>query len=171
MAENDIYDEEQEKWIETTKLEFTSLDNKSSIKSNFLIIKRNFNNLSKWLYRLVEYIRYLRSLIDVDNLLQLILEKIKNEKTMIPIVYTQVVNSKITYTDAATDNVYIVNRTDDFTIEITNQTDATWYVDRLMVCVKNFDGTVVYPVIKTQSNKIVINFADAISTNYNVFFI
>lgn len=165
------YNEEMDKWVKDPDIEFTRIDNNASIKTNFLIVDRNFTNLQKWLSKLKEYLRYLRSLIDIESILSNILEKLKNEKTMIPIVYNLEIGQITTYTDTVTNINYQIKRVDQYNIEITNLSDNEWYVDRLMICVKNFDGTIVYPVIKTTANKINLYFADGISTSYNVFMI
>lgn len=165
------YDEVQEQWLAAPDLEFTDIDNNSNIKTNFLFVQRNFTNLKKWLSGLKAYLRYLRGLIDIDNLLAELLDKLRNEKTMIPIVYSMEIGQITTYTDPATKKNYRIKRVDEYNIEITNLSEESWNVDRLMVCVKNYDGTIVYPVIKTISNKINLYFTDGLSTNYKVFFI
>lgn len=166
-----IYDEEQEKWIASPDLELTNIDTKSTIKTNFLFVQRNFVDLLKWLFLLKGYVKYLRSLIDIDNILAEILDKIKREKTTIPIVYSMEIGQITTYTDPATKQNYKIRRVDEYNIQITNISDTEWFVDKLIVSVKNYDGTIVYPVIKTASNQINIYFTDGISTNYNVLFI
>lgn len=173
MSENKKikYDEVQEQWLATPDLEFTDIDNNSNIKTNFLFVQRNFTNLKKWLSGLKSYLRYLRGLIDIDNLLAELLDKLRNEKTMIPIIYSMEIGQITTYTDPASKKNYRIKRADEYNIEITNLSEENWNVDRLMVCVKNYDGTIVYPVIKTISNKINLYFTDGLSTNYNVFFI
>lgn len=165
------YNEEMDKWVKDPDIEFTRIDNNASIKTNFLIVDRNFTNLQKWLSKLKEYLRYLRSLIDIESILSNILEKLKNEKTMIPIVYNLEIGQITTYTDTITNINYQIKRVDQYNVEITNLSDNKWYVDRLMICVKNFDGTIVYPVVKTAANKINLYFADGISTSYNIFMI
>lgn len=173
MSENKKieYDKDQEQWINIPDLEFTDIDNNSSIKTNFLFVQRNFTNLKIWLVGLKSYLRYLRSLIDIDKLLTALLYKLHNEKTRIPIIYNMEINQIKTYTEPATKKNYRIKRVDEFNIEISNISEENWNVDRLMVCVKNADGTIVYPVIKTISNKINIYFTDGLSTNYNVFVI
>lgn len=166
-----IYDEEQEKWIASPDLELTNIDTKSTIKTNFLFVQRNFVDLLKWLVLLKGYVKYLRSLIDIDNILAEILDKIKREKTTIPIVYSMEIGQVTTYTDPATKQNYKIKRVDEYNIQITNISDTKWFVDKLIVSVKNYDGTIVYPVIKTASSQINIYFTDGISTNYNVLFI
>jgi hypothetical protein len=171
MSEKINYDEKQEKWLASPDLEFTNIDNNSSIKTNFLFTERNFTNLKKWLSDFKSYVRYLRSLIDIDNILSELLDKLKREKTTIPVLYSMEIGQITTYTDSITKKSYRIKRVTEYNIEITSLSEDNWYVDRLMVCVKNYDGTIVYPVIKTISSSINIYFTDGLSTNYNVMFI
>lgn len=166
------HEEYVDSWLIKEDLEFTDIDNKSSIKTNFLITWRNFFNLQRWLAGLKLFLKHFRDMIDVDSIVAEVLEKLREQKTTIPVYYSMDVGQISTYTDEQVSMAtYAVRRVDSYHIEITNKTKPNWIVDKLMVTVKNFDGTIVYPVVKTIGSKIDIYFTDGISTNYNIFLI
>jgi CTP-dependent riboflavin kinase len=64
-----------------------------------------------------------------------------------------------------------IKKVDLYIIEITCLSETNWDVNRLMVQIKNIDGTIVYPKITTIESRILIDFIDGIATNYQVLFI
>lgn len=159
-------------WIKETNIELTDLDNNSNIKTNFMWCQRNFQRLKVWLTTLVSFIKYLRDLIDVDSLLHELFLKIQEEKITIPIMMAMDVNpdQPVDYTDSFSGTVYFIRRIDVQTVEITAQKE-NWKVDKLMVTVKDNDGVINYPVVKTSNNRITLYFPDGISSNYQVMLI
>lgn len=154
---------------EKPKVTFESYDKKSSIKTNIMIFGQNWKTSQSYLGELRDFVLYLRELINIDDLLQKINENFQNSKNTIPILYStyvgEIVNHKV-------NNVtYQVNRTTEYIIEITNITKPDWIVDKLILQVKDINGTNVYPIISTQNNKIIVNFADGIENNYTLIFI
>lgn len=149
--------------------EFEIYDPKSSFKTNLMILSNNWKMLTQYLINLKAYIVHLANLIDVDTLVQVISENFQNSKASIPILFSmgvgEIINQKINNTN------YKIERVSEYIIEISNLTTPTWFVDRLIVQIKDSDGTIVNPVIITKNNRITIYFIDGITTNYSVFFV
>lgn len=168
----DKIDENLDVWIQGTDIGLDRLDNNSNIKTNFMLCDRNFQRLKLWLGALLSYIRYLRELVDIDSLLKELFFKIQEEKITIPILMAMDVNpdAPVDYTDPFSGTIYFIRRIDVQTVEITAQKE-NWKVDKLMVTVKDNDGIINYPVVKTSNNRITIYFPDGISSNYQVMLI
>jgi hypothetical protein len=134
-----------------------------------MILSNNWKMLTQYLINLKAYIVHLANLIDVDTLVQVISENFQNSKASIPILFSmgvgEIINQKINNTN------YKIERVSEYIIEISNLTTPTWFVDRLIVQIKDSDGTIVNPVIITKNNRITIYFIDGITTNYSVFFV
>lgn len=149
--------------------EFEIYDPKSSFKTNLMILSNNWRMLTQYLSNLKAYIVHLANLIDVDTLVQVISENFQNSKASIPILFSMsiggIINQKINNTN------YKIERVSEYIIEISNLTTPAWFVDRLIVQIKDSDGTIVHPVIITKNNRITIHFIDGITTNYNVIFV
>lgn len=172
-------DEKQEKWLDNSEIELSKnikeLSNNASIKSNFIIAEFNFELLKKFIIKLLKYVEYLRKTFDTENIMHDVLTEIQNKKLIIPIEYNIQIGE--TKTKDIADYQYMVKRKNDYTIVLKREkyehgnlvSDDVWKVGNLIVYVKKFDGTVVYPVIKTLQDSIEITFNDKLSTNYNVF--
>lgn len=172
-------DEKQEKWLDNSEIELSKnikeLSNNASIKSNFIIAEFNFELLKKFIIKLLKYVKYLRKTFDTENIMHDVLTEIQNKKLIIPIEYNIQIGE--TKTKDIADYQYMVKRENDYTIVLKREkyehvnlvSDDVWKVGNLIVYVKKFDGTVVYPVIKTLQDSIEITFNDKLSTNYNVF--
>lgn len=154
--------EQLEEFIDNPDLELTHINNESSQKTNFHITEVNFNLLLTWFILLKDYVKYLRTLIDVETISQLVIDNLLTNKTMLSIFYSWNIDQIITQSG------YQLKRIAITTIEITKLNQTTWDNSRLMVQVKNANGDIVYPVITTANNKILIEFQDGISTNYTV---
>ena len=158
-----------DEFINNNPPEFTLIDGKSSIKTNLLLFSRNWKNLNQYLLNLVIYLRALRNLIDVDKLIQDIIETFQKSKTSVPVLFTmnigEIQNTEVNSV------VYKVQRINEYIVEITNLTVSNWIVDKLMVQIKNSEGSIVYPLIITKNNKITIHFIDGLTSNYDVIFI
>jgi hypothetical protein len=151
-----------------TDITLTSYNKSSSVKTNIYIFAKNFATLVTYITKLKAYVVYVASLIDVDSLITTILAKYASAKNVLTISPTLTLNSSNTQTVNSV--TYKVARTGTYIVEITNNTDASWVVDNLIVQVKNVDGTIVYPTVLTINNKITINFIDSLSVEYRVFF-
>ena len=172
-------DEKQEKWLNNSEIELSKnikeLSNNVSIKSNFIIAEFNFKLLKNFIIKLLKYVKYLRKTFNTENIMHDVLTEIQNKKLIIPIEYNIQIG-EIKTKDIA-DYQYLVKRENDYTIVLKREkyengnlvSDDIWKVGNLIVYVKKFDGTVVYPVIKTLQDSIEITFNDKLSTNYNVF--
>ena len=132
--------------------------------------QRNFQRLKEWLIMLLEFVKYLRKLINIEELLNEMFIKLQEEKITIPILNSMNVGTSTTYTDQNFNQDYVINRIDVQTVQISSIKE-NWKVDRLMVTVKDDKGIINYPVIQTSDNKITIYFPDGIYTNYQVMFI
>lgn len=171
--------DEMEKWLENSDTEFSAqfkeLNNNHSIKSNFITTNYNFSMIKRFIIKLLNYIKYFRKTFDVDNIIQEILKEIQNKKLVIPITHTIQKNDE-KYLEFG-NYMFVVHRKDDYTIIISKlkkdgnplSQSEKWNTLNLMVCVKTFDGTIVYPIIKTQGETIELTFNDKLSTNYNVY--
>ncbi|MCK9417530.1 hypothetical protein M0Q97_12890 [Candidatus Dojkabacteria bacterium] len=155
-------DEEVEEFINNPDLELTHINNESSQKTNFHIVEINFNLILTWFLLLRDYVKYLRTLIDIETISQLVIDNLLINKTMLSIFYDWNIDQIII------ESGYQLKRIGLTTIEITKLNQITWNNSRLMVQVKNATGDIVYPVITTANNKILIEFQDGILTNYTV---
>lgn len=163
-----------EQWIEAPDLEFTKIDNYSSLKTNFLFVQRNFENLRKYLINLKAYLRYLKNLIDPDKLLADLLEKIRSQKTCIELIPNNLQNigSIDYYKNELTGENYKIERNDMYSFTISSAIEnKPLNAVGLIVTVKNLENTIVYPVIQTLSDSIKIYFADGLTTTYKVYMI
>lgn len=167
MSLQDKIDEKLEVWLKQPEIELTELDNNSNIKTNFMWCNRNFVNLRKWLANLLNYVRYLRSLIDIDELLRELFQKLQEEKITIPVLNSMENGEQTTYEDSSSGEKFLITRLNEYTIEISALKD-NWKVDKLMVTVKDNDNIINYPTVKTSNNKIIIYFPDRIVTNYKI---
>jgi hypothetical protein len=148
---------------------FKEIDSKSSIKTNILLLATNWKLLIPFLDNLMGYIMYLRSLINIDNLIQEVTLNFQNSKIAIPIYFSMIIGEHASHN--INNVMFRVSRVSQYIIEISNLTTPDWNVDRLLVQIKNDEGAIVYPLILTKNNKISIHFIDGLSTNYTVFFI
>lgn len=169
--QKDIIDSKAEEWLNRPDLDLTNLDNEKSIKSNFMLCARNFLNIRKWANGLLAYIKYLRKLIDIDNIVSEVQEKMRTQKLYFPIAHNNETNI-VEHIDPVTKYAYQIEYDSDGKhIKITSLTDKNFITDQMIVGVKNSKGFMVYPVIQTGSGEINIYFADLISTNYIVYVI
>lgn len=172
MAQQDNIDEKLEVWINQPDLELTDLDNTKSIKTNFLLCQRNFLNIRKWAAGLIAYIKYLRKLIDIDTIIEEVFEKLRNEKLTLPINPNQEIGSLYTYEDPKTGKLYQIRRVDAFTVLIQFvDSSPEFTTSKIIPCVKNNEGIVVYPAIKTQGKEITVYFSDGITVAYTLYVI
>lgn len=172
-------DDKMENWLETSNNEFSNqlkeLSNNHSIKSNFIVTNYNFSLIKRFIINLLEYIKYLRKNFDSDSIAQEVLEGVQNKKLVIPINYNIEVGEK-KYIEIG-NYQFVIHRKDDYTVIISRKKkdgeivdpSEKWNTSNLIICVKIFDGTIVYPIIKTQDDTIELVFNDKLSTNYNVY--
>lgn len=159
----DFTPEEIEQFVNQNEIVFEDTNSAQSYKTNFLIIKRNFDKLKIYLSKMHAFIVYLYSLIDIGNITDEVLENLQLAKKFVNVNH-----------DMVEDQVYIqdgftITRLLNNIISIKRQLSPnTWNVDNIMVTVKDNDGNVVYPVITTKDNEIRIIFIDGISSNYRV---
>lgn len=153
-------------FLEQAQLELEKVVKTASVKSNILLFGKNFNTLVTWLRNLRDYVAYLKDLINVENLVNVVIESFQNSKLSIVIDYTMYEETSVNVVIGNT--TYKVERVDSRTIEITNITNPEWVVDKLLIGIKNLEGVTVYPKITTINNKITIYFADGILSNYVV---
>ena len=120
----------------------------------------------------------MRKLLDIDNIINEVLKANQNNKLMIQIESNLLINTITRVT--IKDYQYVLNRTDDYTVTIKREkydsdgtliTTDVWVTNNLIVCVKNVDGVVVYPIIKTKNEMIELTFNDKISSNYEVYIV
>lgn len=174
--QEELIDSKAEEWLNKPELELTDLDNNKSIKTNFMYSARNFLNIKKWANGLLAYIQYLRKLIDIDNIIFEVQEKLRTQKLYFPIAAQPTDESQnfpiiVQHVNPVTNFVYEIKYVSDTEIEISGLTDKNFITDQMIVTVKNSSGMVVYPVIQTTGDKIKLFFADSISENYIVYVI
>ena len=185
MAQKDLIDEKAEIWLNKPDLELSDLDENKSIKTNHLLSHRNFLNIKKWANGLLAYIRYLRKLIDIDNIIIEVFENLRSKKLSFLIDpahpttkvtcngYIDEVNNINSTSDSYYQKQYVyqIEYIDMYTVEITSLTDDNFNTAAMCVFVKTIEGIQVYPVITTVGQKITINFPDEISCKYKVYVI
>jgi len=161
-------DEELIAFGNSEDINFPNIDKNSSIKTNIYIFAKNFLSLNIYLSKLKAYINYVRNTINIDNIIKTVITTLQTSKNIINISASMQIN------DISNQNVNSINykviRIDEYIIEISNLTNTEWVTDNLIIQVKNSDGAIIYPLIYTINNKIIIHFIDGIKSNYRVFF-
>lgn len=148
---------------------FTEIDLNNSIKTNQFIFDRNFKSLYTYLLKLKAYSVYTKSLLNIDNIVNAVIEKFQSSKNILLINDSMQINDEVfTIVNGIR---YKVKRLDDWNIEITNMTNPNWDTYGLMIQVKDINGYLLYPVISTIDNKINVTLDDGLQQNYTVFFI
>ncbi len=156
--------EEMEQFAQLSELELQDIDNPSSIKTNFTITQQNKNTLLIWVNKLKEYAVYIKSLIDIDEITNLVLSNLRDNKTQLLINFNLTVGGIVT--NEVNGIIYRIERIDSKTIQITAPEETNWEVFGLIIQVKNEDGVVVNPVIESKDSEIKLYFNDGILTNY-----
>lgn len=142
-------------------------DKNSSIKSNLMIIGRNWNTAKTFLSDFKKYFGYLKRMIDTDNIVESALISIRSNKLVFSLPYDLIAGNSESF--EIDNNLYLVERIDTNTFKITCQNIVDWFVDALIIQVKNSTGVIIFPTIKTFSNEITINFAYEITEDYAVY--
>lgn len=167
MAEESTIAQEIKDFLENADWQQTDIDHEISIKSNEIIVQKNFESIAIFLKNFKGYVKYLRDMIDVNNLVKTVLATIQTSKVKISVNVDLNMGEFNTVAYAGVN--YQVLRLDQYKVEISNLTDTKWVTDSLMVTVKDIEGTLVYPVITTANGKVTLYFTDGILTNYNIF--
>jgi hypothetical protein len=156
-------------FLEKDDIQLEKISNTSSTKSNILLFGKNFNTLVTYLKLSKEYLKYLRDLINIENLINNVIQSFQNSKLTFTIDSTMYVETSINVTIGGI--TYKIERISDKIIEITNVTNIDWNVDKLIIGIKNNDGVYVYPKITAKNNKITIDFIDGILSIYSIIVI
>jgi hypothetical protein len=158
--------EEIEEFLELPDIAFKLTNTSQAYKTNLLIHDTDFKALQVYLSNLLSFVKYFFTLIDLSGIVSQVLAALATGKTVIPVAHTLNIGS-FALTTIGT-QIYKCQRIDAYVLAITNTTTPAWVVDQLIVQVKQSDGTVVNPVIKTINSIVTVTFADAIATNYNI---
>lgn len=164
-----VIDEKQEQFLEEPDIKLDDINNSTAIKSNFHLMQKNKVTLLIWLKRLKAYVKYLRSLIDLNNIILEVIEYLAKNKPRFYLAYLS--NPGESTIQEVNKQQYQIKRTDLYTFEIINLTNSDWESDRLIIQCKNDEGNVVYPVIQTKGNMVRLNFADGITHNYYMYWV
>lgn len=157
-------DEANQPTIEDLEFVLEDVDTSKSIKTNYLLINRNFKKLGIFLRNLVNYVLNLEQSMAPETIIEEVIDRLNRNKLNLQIK-----------PDLAQDNSivvdgYVITRTDQDKFIITRQnTPDEWVTDNIMVVVKEeVTGTVVYPVITTIDNYVEIYFINGIHTNMKI---
>ena len=164
-----LTEEQVVEFVAAADLSFTKIDKASSLKTNNLIGDKNFTLLQGYLTKLKGYVEYIQDLIDIQQIIDQIIAQQQSSKSVLLISTTMNIGDNSTQKVNGVN--YKVTRTDDYIIEISNLNNTEWVTDFLMVQVKNNNGAIVYPLIFTVNNKIIVHFIDGITSDYKLFFI
>lgn len=145
---------------------FSDTDSRKSFNSNNLLVNRNFKLLKLRFNLMHKSLKYVYSLINVDNIVQQVLDKMAQTKTVINIPVSLSAGKTIN------DNVFNISRDTNNVVTIKRMLSSdTWITDNYIVQIKTNNGDIVYPTIKTADNKIEIYFIDGLVYEYKVFLI
>jgi hypothetical protein len=161
--------EEIEEFLELPDINFTQSKSAQAFKTNLLIFDKNFTALKTYTNYVTSFIKYFYTLIDLTAIVAQVIAALGTGKDTVGILTTTAIGS-FTLTPIG-QNIYKMLRTDAYTMVLTQTNNPQWNVDGLMMQVKQIDGTIVYPTIRTVNNQITIYFADGIATNYNIYLI
>ena len=161
-------DQQLNDFILQDDLAFNPNNSTNSIKTNLFIFSRNFNILQTYLAKLKAFVKRLDDLFN-GGLGEIIVNNLQVNK--ISLIISGALNVNEIVQQIANTTTFQIERKSQFLIEISNITTPSWITDNLVIQIKNIDGVIVYPVITTNDNKILINFADEIQTNYKLFII
>lgn len=153
-------------FLSMNDIDFENLNSNQSFKTNLLISKRNFSKLTTYLSVLLSFVKNLYETIDINSIVQAVLGQIEKAKTVLNIDVTLSIGTSITQQIGL--KIYRIERLNDYQIKITGDNIQNWNVDNIIVVVKTFDGTIIYPTILTDNSEIHIYFNDKIGTNYRV---
>lgn len=137
-----------------------------SFKTNILIVKRNFTKLTTYLSVTLAFIKNLYETIDINQIVLSVLAQLESAKTALSVDSTLSVGTSVTQQTGT--RIFRIERLNDFQVKITGDNIVNWNTDNIIVCVKTFDGNIVYPTVLTANNEINIYFNDIIGTNYKV---
>lgn len=168
--------EEDIAFINGEILEFTSVDNNQSTKSNIFIIWKNLDLLILFLSKLKTFVLHFYESMDIEELIKGIIDSLTTSKNFVLIDYTidipdKVENGMYFTTQKVNGKTYQITRKDEYQIEVSCLETTPWITDNLIIQVKNLEGTIVFPVITTASNTVKLYFVDGISTNYRMFWL
>lgn len=168
--------EEDIAFINGEILEFTSVDNNQSTKSNIFIIWKNLDLLILFLSKLKTFVLHFYESMDIEELIKGIIDSLTTSKNFVLIDYTidipdKVENGMYFTTQKVNGKTYQITRKDEYQIDVTCLETTPWITDNLIIQVKNLEGTIVFPVITTASNTVKLYFVDGISTNYRMFWL
>lgn len=155
-------------FLETKDISFVSITNKNSFATNFKNIYRNFTMLGEYLSMQKAFIAYMFGLINAESLIGNIVAQMQITKTVLNIKSLQTIDS----IDIQEINgiIYTIKRLDEMQFQITASV-VDWRSDMLLVHVKDMNNIVVYPLVDTNNNKILIYFNDGAVINYKVFIV
>lgn len=158
--------EEITEFLEMNNLTLEETSSSQSYKTNFLIIKRNFVKIVSYLNVTLSFIKNLYETIDINQIVQSVLSLLESTKTVLSVDSTLNVGTSVTQQVGT--RIFRIERLNDVQVKITGDNITNWNTDNIIVFVKTFDGTVVYPTIVTANSQINIYFNDIIGTNYKV---
>jgi uncharacterized protein YeeX (DUF496 family) len=159
----------ENKFHSVDDLKLDDIQKNEAIKTNHLIAQKNFKTIIKWFNLLRDFMNSLYDMIDIDNLIAEVIKKYEKSKNILYIKFDMNIGEIVIQTMNQRD--FQIKKIDLYIIEITCLSETNWDVNRLIVQIKNIDGTIVYPKIITIESKILIDFIDGIATNYQVIFI
>lgn len=136
-----------------------------SIKTNFLILFKRLKDIFSITKTIVDYIKFLDSNNDRNNIISEIYDNISKTKIVFKIDNSVAVGNKTNIN--ILNKLYYIEKKDTNKFIITRE-ESEWNTDKLFVQCKigentvNNDklGTIVYPLIQTVNNQINIEFTD-----------
>ncbi len=153
-------------FLAMNNVDFENVVSSQSFKTNILIVKRNFTKLTTYLSVTLSFIKNLYETIDINQIVLSVLAQLESAKTVLDVNSTLAVGTSVTQQIGA--RIFRIERLNDYQIKITGDNISQWNTDNIIVCVKTFDGNIVFPTIFTANHEVNIYFNDIIGTNYKV---
>lgn len=165
MPDPNTFDEYKDAFENLILTDAPTYNGKYSIKTNLTVIFNYLKSLKGILQTFYNYMIYLKSQINAEDIVNNVTQNIMINKINFEIEHTQPTNTVEIYN--VQDILYKVNKIRDNEYEISKDTND-WNVDNLFVDVKNVNGEKIYPIITTANNRVNIIFSEATNLNFKV---
>ena len=157
-------DEANQPNIEEIEIVCEEVNTTKSIKTNYLLINRNFKKLEIFLEKLIDFVKYVADSIKPEVIIEQVIEQINKNKLNL------IIRPDLAQDSSVIVDGYIIERTEQDKFLITRQNNPTdWVTDNVIISVKEEQtGIVIYPAITTINNSVEVYFINGIYTNMKV---
>lgn len=137
------------------------IDDSQWIKSAFYLTNINFKKIRNLQKTFHNFIVHLLDSVDIFKFINEIRENIESDKNKINVIIDSMLDNEkfITRANINVNKDYVVERVNDTHLKIYSSEDWSWNPSNIIVQVKNNEGVVLYPIIKTTESMLEIQFS------------